>query len=221
MIEQSVERIGERFALTKLDTGEFASFRAAPLKLRSEQYSAEGLGNVSLLYGSAMAGLMRMETLVIDPFERDLPLFSFDRISALGNETMILEYYDTLLRPNAFNIAALLRVKESVAQLREHDLGEHWYDYMKLPASFAKKTGRSALSRLETAFVEALDAYLAAAAQSTLLSETEQTEKHKKASAYVNGLLQNGGPSTDAFVKSIGADKTRKLFRGIVFGTQE
>jgi hypothetical protein len=35
----------------------------------------------------------------------------------------------------------------------------------------------------------------------------------------VEGLLTNGGPSTDVFKKSLGLDKTAVLFRNILFGT--
>lgn len=44
--------------------------------------------------------------------------------------------------------------------------------------------------------------------------------KREKASVYVEGLLSNGGPSTDVFLKHYGAEKTADLFRRILFGTQ-
>jgi hypothetical protein len=45
------------------------------------------------------------------------------------------------------------------------------------------------------------------------------SDKQKKASYYVNGLLEKGGPSTDVFKKSLGVDTTTKLFQEILFGT--
>ena len=49
-------------------------------------------------------------------------------------------------------------------------------------------------------------------------SSTE--EKMKKASIYVEELIKNGGPSTDAFKKAIGEEKTAELFRKVLFATE-
>ena len=47
----------------------------------------------------------------------------------------------------------------------------------------------------------------------------EPIPKKEKSSIYVEGLLANGGPSTDIFKKGIGEEKTGELFRNILFGT--
>ncbi len=83
MMRAALQKLSERFPLTKRDAGEYASFKASPLSVKLDWYEAEGLGNVSLLHGTAMAGLMQMDTLVINPTCRDLPLFSYDYISAI------------------------------------------------------------------------------------------------------------------------------------------
>lgn len=216
----ALERINALFPLTALDAGEYARFKAAPLNVELGWYRAEGLGNVSLLKGKAMGGMMKMDTLVIDAFERDAPLFSYDYISAMGAHTMLVEYYDTLLDKGAFYMAPLAAVKQSIAELPDHDLGEHWYDYMKLGASFAKKTKKSELPRLEAAFAAVLEGYLSLAAALPALEPEQAAAKRAKAAEYVNGLLENGGPSTDAFAKALGKERTRDLFARIVFGTE-
>ena len=216
----ALERIGARFPLQSRDAGEYRSFKASPLTVQLDWYEAAGLGNVSWLQGKAMGGLMRMDTLVVNATERDLPLFSYDFISAMGNQTILVEYYDTLLAPASFDASPLAAVKERISALPDHDLGAHWYDSMKLPASLAKKTKKKALPELQQAFLSALDAYLAMAEQLPALSEAEAKVKREKGAAYVNGLLENGGPSTDAFKKSIGTARTRDVFTRIVFGTE-
>ena len=218
--DEALQRINARFPLTKRDAGEYARFSASPLAVTLDWYEANGLGNVSVLHGKAMLGLMRMDTLVINSVERDVPLFSYDYISAMGNHTLLVEYYDTLLAPAAFDPSTLQAVRDGIATLPDHDLGEHWYDYMKLPASFAKRTKKAALPRLNGAFLSALDAYLALAGQKPLLSEADMRQKQDKAAAYVEGLLEKGGPSTDAFKQALGGEKTEDLFTRIVFGTR-
>lgn len=215
-----LEQIGARFPLTALDPGAYAAFKAGPLSIQLDWYRAEGLGNVSFLHGKAMGGLMQMDTLVVNALMRDVPLFSYDYIAAMGNHTMLVEYYDTLLHREAFDTAPLLAVKTSIAPLTDNPLGEHWYDDIKLAPSFSKKVKKKDLPGLNGAFTAALDAYLTLAEKAPLLPEEAQAEKREKSAAYVNGLLEKGGPSTDAFVKALGPDKTRNLFTRIVFGSE-
>ena len=62
--------------------------------------------------------------------------------------------------------------------------------------------------------------YLAAWLQTETEPLTDRETKEKKTSIYVEGLLSNGGPSTDVFLKAFGREKTEKLFRKILFGTE-
>jgi UDP-N-acetylglucosamine enolpyruvyl transferase len=47
----------------------------------------------------------------------------------------------------------------------------------------------------------------------------DKNAKLEKANVYVNGLLEKGGPSTDVFKKTLGEEKTAKLFKEVLFGT--
>lgn len=49
---------------------------------------------------------------------------------------------------------------------------------------------------------------------------TDRAAKQEKTRCYVNGLLEKGGPSTDAFIKAIGRDKTTELFTNYLFNTK-
>lgn len=216
-----IETISSSFMLTKKDAGEYDTFKAPPLNIKLQWYYAAGLGNVCLLRGKAMGGLMLMDTLVINPTLRDMPLFSYDYISAIGKYTVLVEYYDTLLDKSSFDAAALKAIKAQIAAIPDYDLGKHWYDPIKLDASFAKRTKKSATKQLDDAFHSALATYLVQASNKPLLDEAAKALKLKRAAEYVNGLLQNGGPSTDAFAKALGKERTKELFTKIVFGTQE
>ena len=221
MLEPMPERIGLSFPLREKDPGEYSSFRAGALCVRLRCYEAGGLGSVSLLLGSAMGGLMHLETLVVNPCARDLPLFSCDWIAAPGRRTLLAEYYDTLLSPGLPDAAPLDAVHGAFSDLKDKELGSHWYDTLKLPASFAKTGGRTAQARMAEASRRALDAYLSLAGGLPLLMPEDQAEKRGKTAAYVDGLLTHGGPSTDAFLKAIGPESTRELFTRVVFGTAE
>lgn len=215
MTDIILEKIAAAYPLTELDVGDMASLKAHGMRFGVRAYRAEGLGHVSVMRASGFFGLMRMDTLIINPKDVDLPLYSYDRIYAMGNDTLIVELYDTTLTP--FRDTALEAAKASYASLPERDPGEHWYDAIKLPSSISKKGKRSATPEFDKLALSHLEAYLATPADSV----SDRALKGEKTSLYVEGLLQRGGPSTDVFKKSLGIDKCAELFRRHLFGTAD
>lgn len=202
------------FPLTEIDCGEFARMKVSGMNFEITAYTAKGLGHVSVMRASGFMGLMKMDTLIINPRDVDLPLYSYDRIFAMGNDTLITELYDTIL--GDYSDESLIKVKESYTDLAERDPGEHWYDEIKLPSSISKKGKKNHTDRMDELTIKHFEAYLASGTEAV----TDKAAKQEKARVYVNGLLEKGGPSTDVFKKSIGQEKTRELFENILFGTK-
>lgn len=215
MTNKLLNIIGKTFALTELPCGEFAEQKISGMKFHIRRFSAEGLGSVSVMVAKGFFGLMKMDTLIITPTAVDLPLFSYDRVHAMGNDTLIFELYDTLLGET--DLAQLAAVKKNAAALPNHDLGAHWYDTIKLPQSLSKKGKKKDTA----AFDETADAYLRAYLQAAKnAAPCDAAAKRAKAAVYVEGLLTHGGPSTDVFKKGIGEEKTAELFRKYLFATR-
>lgn len=207
--------IAKNFPLTELPCGEYEKMKVSGMNFRIRRFHAEGLGAVSEMVASGFFGLMKMDTLIITPTEKDMPLFSYDRVLAMGNDTLIFELYDTLL--GTADLSKLDEVKQKAAYLRDHDLGAHWYDSIKLPQSLSKKGKKKDRSGFDATVLHYLAKFLETA-QNAPACEAEP--KREKASVYVEGLLKNGGPSTDVFKKGIGEEKTAELFRKTLFATQ-
>lgn len=214
MTAKILEKISEKHALTAIDVGDFAELLASGMKFKVEAYYAEGLGHVSVMRASGFFGLMRMDTLIINPTELDLPLYSYDRIFAMGNDTLIVELYDTIL--GEYSEDGMKAEKAKFASLPERDPGEHWYDSIKLGSSISKKGGKRDTAGLDELTLSHFDAYLA----SSSVTVNDGDAKREKASVYVEGLLEKGGPSTDVFKKALGIEKTSELFRRVLFGTK-
>ena len=215
MTEKLLSLISKRHPLTEIDCGEFAKMKVSGMIFNISAYKAEGLGHVSVMTASGMLGLMKMDTLIINPTELDLPLYSYDRIFAMGNDTLIVELYDTLL--GDFSEAKLLERKDGFSYLPERDPGEHWYDSIKLGCSISKKGKKKHTADLNRLTEEHFLAYLGKGAATV----SDREAKQKKASVYVEGLLTKGGPSTDVFKGAIGEALTRQLFTEILFGTNK
>lgn len=215
MTEKLLSAIAEQYPLTEMDTGEYASLKANGMKFRIRAYRAEGLGWVSVMTAAGFFGLMQMDTLIINPTGIDMPLLSYDRVHAMGNDTLIYELYNTLLGPAA--LTATAEAKSGGSALPDHDLGTHWYDGIKLPESLSKKGKKHHTVPFDVLAKNYLGAYLADCAAAPAC---DAQAKQEKASVYVEGLLTHGGPSTDVFKKAIGEEKTAHLFRQILFGTR-
>lgn len=213
MTNKLLSIIGEAYPLSPISVGEFGKIKAGGLKFTVEAYSAEGLGHVSVMKASGFFGLMKMDTLIINPTEIDLPLYSYDRIFAMGNDTLITELYDTTLLP--FESEVMEKVKSDFDIVPERDPGEHWYDFLKLTESISKK-GKKVTPLLDELTLRHFEGYLSHPAEKV----TDRAAKQEKTRRYVNGLLEKGGPSTDAFIKAIGRDKTTELFTNYLFNTK-
>jgi len=216
MISKMLDAIGSYFPMTELDCGEYAKQKISGMNFTIRHFHADGLGSVSSMVASGFFGLMKMDTLIITPTHKDMPLFSYDRVHAMGNDTLIFELYDTQLADA--DLTALQAVKDSAASLPEHDLGAHWYDSIKLPVSLSKKGKKTHTAAFDNCTLAYLDAFLTLAKDANCC---EAAPKREKASVYVEGLLTHGGPSTDVFKKGIGDEKTAELFRKILFATEE
>lgn len=215
MTDKLLNIIKEKHPLLELDVGEFATLKANGMRFSVRAYSAQGLGHVSVMRAKGFFGLMKMDTLMILPKEKDLPLYSYDRIYAMGNDTLIVELYDTLTKE--LDISSLDDVKSKFTELSERDPGEHWYDNIKLPQSISKKGKRAQSSELDALATEHFMAYLNTSADASF----DEVKKKELSARYVNGLLAQGGPSTDVFKRSFGEAKTEKLFKDVLFGINE
>lgn len=213
MTDLLLNKIKAVYPLTALDAGEFATLKASGMTFTVSAYRAEGLGHVSVMRAKGFLGLMKMDTLMIVPDKRDLPLYSYDRIYAMGNDTLIVELYDTLT--GTPDLSALDCVTASFSHLPERDPGEHWYDEIKLPQSISKKGKKAHTAELDEMATAHFDAYLNAPSANV----TDIEKKRELSARYVNGLLERGGPSTDVFKKTLGIDATEKLFKNVLFGT--
>jgi len=214
MTDRLLDILKGEYSLTELDAGEFASMKVGGMKFSIKAFDAPDLGHISLMKASGYLGLMKMDTLMIVPKEKDLPLYSYDRIYAMGNDTLIVELYDTLTSP--LDLSALDSVKANFTHLAERDPGEHWYDDIKLPQSISKKGKKAQSGDFDKLTLEHFKAYLTSDAPDV----SDKERKLSLSQNYVHGLLEKGGPSTDVFKKNIGTEKTALLFKKVLFGTE-
>ena len=206
--------ISNNLELDELDTKGFGSIKLNGMKYTTHSYYAKGIGHVSRMVVSGMLGLMKMETIVINPFEVDAPLFSYDRIEMLGKITLIEELYNTTIENN-FDDKGFIELLRNFTCLADRESEPQWYDDIRYSVSLSKagkKADKEKIDELESKYLEL---YLETLRTS---KACDKDAKMAKAKSYSDGLLDNGGPATDLFLKAYGKEKTTNFFRNVVFG---
>ena len=213
-----LDLVKNHHTLVSKSVGEFKTFKAKGMTFDCEIYHAEGLGHISVMKANGFFGLMQMDTLVIAPENKDLPLLSYDRIYAMGNDTLIIELYDTMGEKKV-NVSSIVDVKNKYSTLPERFVdGEepkHWYDDIRLPETTSKKGKKKNRADFDAYVLDYISAYLSIDAD---LCDVD--EKKARTDVYANGLVTNGGPATDVFKKEFGEEKTSEIIRGVLFGTK-
>ena len=196
ILDESLRLLSSNFKIQKLNIKDKNKYKVGPMKFYLQQFSIEGVGNLAIMEGTAMFGLMKMDTMILTPTKKDAPLYSYDRIYALGNDTLIVEVYDTLVENSnetyQKNHQKMIDVKTMYGNDFNHDLGEHWYDSIKLPSSFSKKGKVKRQGQwFDCMFEESLKAYIQLLKEAKECNEVEKKEMNLQ---YVDGLFNNGGP---------------------------
>lgn len=212
MVNKIINIINEKYPLTALDVKEFAKVKAKGMTFTIKAYNAQGLGHISIMSAKGFFGLMKMDTIIINPKDIDLPLYSYDRIYAMNNDILITELYNTL--SEKLDLSILDNTISKYSNLQDRDPGKHWYDDIKLKQSISKKSKKKDSTSFDNLTIEYLTNYLSLPANKT----NDLDKKVLLTKNYVNGLLENGGPSTDVFLKKLGKEKTELLFNNILFG---
>ena len=209
------EVLGEHFPLEKKDIGADAHLAKNGMVFETEVYAVGYVGQLCILRMKAMLGLMRMETVVITPANRDLPLINLDWVKALGKETQIAELYDTQLAPYPEEaLAAFEAVRQQGADLEEVPSTPHWYDAVLYPCSF-HKAGKGLSER----FSSMAEAYLRVyAGQLALAVSCDSAKKAEKNRAFAQRLFDEGGPAVDQVTKLFGRETAERLILKYMYG---
>lgn len=214
MVDGFLEALDGQYPLFGPIGDDLCDFKASGMKFHVRAFTAEGLGHVSVMTARGMLGLMKMETLIVNPFSIDAPLLSCDRIHAMGRDVLVMEMYDTLLG-SSFRTDDMISAAESWAGRFDGEPKSYWYDDLILPPSVSKKGTKKNSPEFDALAREFFDAYLLALADA---DSCNSKEKKKKAAVYSEGLLTHGGPATDPVKAAIGPEKAERLFRELLFG---
>ncbi len=208
-----IELIDKKYKLTTLGSKGFDGMKVKGMTFSINSYNAEGLGHVSTMCAKGFFGLMKMDTLIINPSEIDLPLLSYDRIHVMGKDKLIAEVYDTMLETRPLPELAKFNSEYS-KYLSAPNVAKNWYDEIRMAAECVNLTGKK--TENDTFDKMILD-YVTAYLNTPAAKVTDISAKKAKNDIYINGLLQNGGVATDLFIQRYGRETTKMFFKEVLF----
>lgn len=213
MLNKIMKKIQNIYETNEKDCRKYTNMHVSGMNFHNSCYEVKGLGNVAIMNISDDKGIMRMDTLIINPFEIDAPMLSYDCIQMMSTNILYLEPFDTTIE-HTFDTSLIKNVQDKYDHLLENNpQQERWYDHLRLEGTIFKKTSHTDL--LQQMIEEYYDAYLEAC-QKSASCPTEL--KKQKAAVYSKGLIENGGPATDPFLKAYGKDTTEDFFKHVLFG---
>ncbi len=212
------DQLLREYELEQQDIGSDAHMKRKGFVFDTEVYIIKGVGHMCIMKMSAMLGLMKMETVVLSSFDRDMPLYNLDRVTALGRETQIMELYDTQLNPYPKNKLDEFRyITDLDAELEDYvSPGEHWYDAILYPCSY-HKTGKK--SKVSSHLSKAAEDYTATFIRK--LGEAAPCNsklKREKVKEFADNLVSSGGPAVDQVTRLFGTETAARLIKKHMYG---
>lgn len=208
-----------RYKLRPLDIGGDARLSKSGMVFDTESYEVEGVGHLCIMSMKAMAGLMKMETVILSSTERDVPLLNLDWVSAFGKETQIAELYDTQLLPYPQEkLGAFNAIKTRDADIKDYEPGgSHAYDAMKYPESY-RKTGRGVSGRLSDAAKDYISIFEAQLYDAEACDREAKTAKIRE---FTDTLISDGGVAVNQMTKLFGRETAERVIRRHMYGVGE
>lgn len=217
-VETYIDTVSKYYTLTEVECGEYENLKLfGMMKFDVKQYDVESVGNLAVM--TTNIGVMQMATVVLTPTDCDMPLISMDYMYMLGSRTAYLEIYDLVLEQDEDYkemLSDLGAIRESYSGLETVTPSEAWYDSLKTEGFYKKGTKADDDALIEM-LEKGLERVMVYGQSLSEISGEERTQKVKLQKTYSDGLIDNGGISTDIFVKALGTDETRKFFDSVLF----
>lgn len=207
----TLELFTNKGVLAQKNVTPFETFSGRGMTFHLESFDWNNCACVSHLTMRAFFGLMKMDTLICTPYAKDLPLLSYDYICAFGKRTLLVETYDTLVKP--VDLSSMDAIKARYRDLKDKSTKPAWFDALKMSPTVCKVGREELLSDLAT---DMITAYLELFANAR---DIDRSAKNIENSKYVEGLI-NDGPTFRVVSKMVGIEPAKALFRKFLFGTE-
>lgn len=219
-INATLDLISEYYKVTPIDSGKYSSLNIMGMFIFDvKQYEVEGYGNLSIMKTD---GKQQMFTIVLTPYNKELPLISTDYMYNGEGRINYIEFYEVCADANN---AEYKQVLEKLSVLNDRYSGlmnttpsSGWYDDIR-PIGLYKMTDRSADDEAGNMLADSFRIVLENSMNLPELNDEQKSAKHTAIQQYSDNLVDMGGISTDMFKTAMGVEKTKDFFNNVFFGT--
>ena len=207
----------EKYKVVPEDIGTDARLSKSGMVFDTRSYTVEGVGHLCILNMKAMLGLMKMETVVLSAFEKDVPLVNFDWVSAFGKETQLNEFYDTQISPYPQEkLDEFMKIKDGDRDIADYVSAVAWYDGILYPCSY-RKTGKKMTQRFSSATKKYAGTLMD---QLNSAAACDPEAKKEKVREFAETLVEKGGPAVNQVTKLFGKETAERLVLGHMYGVR-
>lgn len=219
-IDDTLDVISQYYKLTPVDTGEYKQLNILGMYIFDiEQYEVEGYGNLSVMKTD---GANQMATIVLSPFNKDLPLISTDYMFNGEAHISYIEFYGLSNDENSKDfrnvVGKLSGLTDKYAGLMSITPTPAWYDEIRTMGLF-KMTSYTDADKTAEMLNDSFRITLDASKNMPQLNAEQKAVKVAAIQQYSDNLVDKGGISTDMFKMVLGVDATKAFFNNIFFGT--
>ena len=202
-------------SLVKEDIGKDEYLSAGGMELETECYTVKDFGRLCMLSMQAPGGAMKMETVILVPLYKDVPLCNLDRVITPGGDTQIIELYDVQISPYpAKSLAEFQELNDEDADIEDMPKSENWYDSILYPCSY-HKSGKQVLDRFRKAVEKYLNTY---AGQLRSVGTCDPAEKGAKIRSFAETLYEKSGPAVEQIKMLFGEETAKRLVLDYMYG---
>lgn len=214
MVKTIVEEIKSKYNCQSVDADVFAKVVIDGANFHINAYDVEGIGRVATVEMKRLVGFWDMQSVIITPYEVDMPIFYCNKHREKGKYIYRMEMFDTQMNP--IEMDAIAAINEKYASLIDEPQNERWYDALKLPGSVVKKVEKKNKAELTELALEHFRAYFE---KLQTAPECKKVEKKKKVTVFVNDLCKQSGIAVvEIFIANYGENVATKLCNEVLFG---
>jgi len=183
------------------------------------RFDVEGVGNLLAMTAKDVEA-NQLSTFVVMPYYKNLPLFSTDYVYNGDKRFFLIEVYDLSVHHDEAwqsGIDAFTACAHAWDDMPEFPTQPRWYDDIR-PVCIAKAPNRDQDDASLQCFLEALGVFVQMEKAAPLLADEDHARKWQINKGYSDGLIDEGGVSTDLWTAALGAENVRRFFDEVFFG---
>ena len=213
MIQKMMEEIQSKYNCKSVNAGVFGKVMIEGAKFKISAFDVKGVGRVATIEMKRLIGFWEMQSLLITPYEKDMPIYYYNRHRENGNYIYLVQVFDTQL--NAIEVFDLADIEKKYEALPGEEQNKRWYEDIKL-YGLVKKVEKSKKEELTPLILEHFQTYMAMLENA---KNCKALQKKKRITTFVENLCEKSGIAIiEIFHANYGTKVTERLANEVLFG---